>query len=68
MHELFEIDTNNKGTTMHVTPKLKKGQVHKGYCAVFFRIELLIGGMRAGSECDGCTSINAFKQTSEGQE
>jgi len=37
-------------------------QVHKGYCAVFFRIGLSIGGMRWISVVDA-PSINAFKQT-----
>jgi len=44
LHELFEIDTNYKGTRCR-SCKLKKVRRTRD-CAVFFRIELLIGGMR----------------------
>jgi len=45
LHELFEIDTNNKGTRGH-SCKLKKRSGAQGIlCGIFFRIELLIGGM-----------------------
>ena len=44
LNKLFVIDTNNKVTT-EVTLVSLKGQVHRGYCAVFFRLELLTDGM-----------------------
>jgi len=45
LHELFEIDTNNKGTRGH-SCELKKVRYTRDIVRHFFRIELLIGGMR----------------------
>jgi len=45
LHELFEIDANNKGTRGH-SCKLKKVRCTRDIVRHFFRIELLIGGIR----------------------
>jgi len=45
LQELFEIDTNSKGTGGH-SCKLKKVRCTRDIAQYFFRIELLIGGMR----------------------
>jgi len=44
LQELFEIDTNSKGTRGH-SCKLKKVRCTRDITRYFFRIELLIGGM-----------------------
>jgi len=45
LQELFEIDTNSKGTRGH-SCKLKKARCTRDIARYFFRIGLLIGGMR----------------------
>ena len=45
LQELFEIDTNSKGTRGH-SCKFKKVRCTRDIARYFFRIELLIGGMR----------------------
>jgi len=45
LQELFEIDTNSKGTRGH-SCKLKKVRCTRDIAQYFFRIGLLIGGMR----------------------
>jgi len=44
LQELFEIDTNSKGTRGH-SCKLKKVRCTRDTAQYFFQIELLIGGM-----------------------
>jgi len=45
LQELFEIDTNSKGTRRH-SCKLEKVRCTRDIARYFFRLELSIGGMR----------------------
>ena len=61
LQELFEIDTNSKGTRGH-SCKLKKVRLLQGYCAVFFSNMVINRWNALDQSAVDAPGINAFKQ------